>query len=116
MRRGYGLMVTKAREAAGLDVDALAARIGRSPSTVRRIESEETEPSVEQINALVAALPLSAEELLRAMGVTLNTPAAAKLPRDVVNDLLIVMQNPEGAAIIRRIAHGLRLSLEGTDG
>ena len=57
--RGYGILIANAREAAGLDVPQLAERIGQSDTTVRRLEAEETEPSVAQINRLVAALPIS---------------------------------------------------------
>ena len=45
-------------------------------------------PSVEQVNDLVLALRLSAEELLRRMGFKLTPPAAAKLPRELVLGLL----------------------------
>jgi len=86
-RKGYGDLIARARDDAGLDVNQLAERIARKPSTVRRLESEETEPSVEQINALVAALPISAEELLRLMGVSLTLPAAARLPKALVDEL-----------------------------
>lgn len=85
--KGYGPLIARARDAAGLDDKQLAERLNRTPTTVRRILAEETEPSVEQINALVAALPISAEELLRAMGVNLTLPAAARLPRQLVDAL-----------------------------
>lgn len=88
MKRGYGDLIAKARDSRGLTVEQLAERLGRSVSTIRRLENERTEPSVEQINALVAALPISTEELLRAMGVHLSPPAAARLPRDLIEALL----------------------------
>lgn len=78
--REYGLLLTRAREAAGLEVADLAAKIGQSEATVRRLEGGRTEPSVRQINKLVAALPLSADQLLLAMGVNLSSPAAGTLP------------------------------------
>lgn len=66
---------------AGMPPDDLATRLGkRSKSIVYRLENEDQEPDVATINALVAALPLSAEELLRAMGVSLNPPATEKPP------------------------------------
>lgn len=71
-----------------MSVEQLAERLGRAPSTVRRIESGEGEPSVSQINVLVSVLPLSAEQLLREMGVRLTPPAAARLPRRLVQALL----------------------------
>lgn len=82
--KGYGLLIARARESAGLEVADLAERIGKSVTTVRRLESEETEPGVEHINALVAALPISAETLLQAMGVNLSLPIAARIPRRLV--------------------------------
>jgi transcriptional regulator with XRE-family HTH domain len=88
MANGYGQMIREARESIGMTVEQLAERLGRAPSTVRRIEAESVEPSVAQINILVAALPLSAEGLLRAMGVHLTPPAAARLPRRLVQALL----------------------------
>lgn len=103
--RGYGLLITRAREAAGLDVADLAERIGKSVTTVRRLEAEETEPSVEQINALVAALPISAEEILRAMGVNLSLPLAAKLPRRLVE--LLAVQPIENHQLLIELIEGL---------
>lgn len=114
MRKGYGLLITRARESMGMEPEDLAERIGQSPATVRRLESEFTEPSVKQINALVTALPLSAEELLRNMGVSLNPPAATRLPREMVADLLEL--TPDGLVVVQRIAHALRQAQSGSDG
>lgn len=105
MAKGYGNRIALAREAADLTVEQLAERINRKPSTVRRLESEETEPSVEQINALVAALPLSAEVLLRDMGVHLNPPGATRLPPGLVDALLRL--GPEEWRQFERLARGL---------
>lgn len=88
-----GELIQRARDATGMDIAALATRVGQSPSTIRRLESGDTEPSVEQGNALVAALPISAEELLSAMGVHLSLPPAARLPRQLVD--LLGDLNPE---------------------
>src|SRR5690349_8915282 len=81
-RRGYGDLIAKARGA--MTPEALGERIGQSGTTVRRIEKEETEPSVDQINALVSALPISAEQLLAGMGVRLSLPLAARVPRQLL--------------------------------
>lgn len=97
-----------------MEIPDLAQRIGRSASTIRRIENEETEPSVHQINALVSVLPLSAEELLRSMGVALNPPAASRLPRELVADLLAL--DPEGLATVARVARAVRQSQGGSGG
>ena len=51
-----GELIQRARDATGMDIAALATRVGQSPSTIRRLESGDTEPSVEQGNALVAAI------------------------------------------------------------
>lgn len=109
-------MITRAREAAGLEPDQLAERIGQSVTTVRRLENEVTEPSVRQINALVSALPLSAEELLRGMGISLNPPAASRLPQKLVKDLLVCMEDEEASRIVQGVARSLRLALEGSNG
>lgn len=103
--RGYGLMIARAREAAGFDVPQLAERIGQSDTTVRRLEAEETEPSVKQINALVAALPISAEALLKAMGVNLSLPLAAKLPRRLVE--LLAESPPENHQALIVLIEGI---------
>ncbi len=47
-------------------------------------------PSVAQVNTLVRELPISAEELLRAMGYRFNPPAAARLPRRLIDLLLLL--------------------------
>lgn len=101
--KGFGLYIRAAREAAGYTPEDLAARLGRTKSTIYRIEDEETEPSVEQINALVSALPISAEELLRRMGVNLNPPTATLLPRQLVLDLLAM--NPEEIDAVALLVH-----------
>ena len=88
--KGYGHLITRAREAQGKDIKRLARDIGQSVSTVRRLESEETEPDVEQINALVSSLPLSAEDLLVAMGLKLTLPLAARIPYQLA-ELLAAM-------------------------
>lgn len=77
MPKGYGLLIAKAREPR-MTPAQLAKRIERTTSTVNRIEREETEPSAEQVNMLVNALPISTEELLIAMGVNLQTDEKAK--------------------------------------
>lgn len=94
-----------------MDVDALAARLDRSASTIRRIEAEESEPSVAQINVLVSVLPLSAEALLKAMGVHLNPPEAAKLPPRLVEAALQL--TPARLVQLEETALGLLLVQQG---
>lgn len=88
MAKGYGAMIRAARESAAMSVEELAERLDRSVSTVRRMESEGVEPSVAQVNILVATLPLSAEQLLRAMGVQFTPSAVSRLPQELVRALL----------------------------
>lgn len=101
---GFGSLIERARLAAGMSPDELAQRLGRGKSVVYRLESEEQEPSVAQINALVAALPISAEELLRAMGVALNVPAASKLPKTLVD--VLTQLEPEYQRTVEATAQG----------
>ena len=102
----YGALIERARLAAGMDPADLAARLGlRSRASVYAIEKGEQMPSLKQITLLVSALPISAEELLRACGVPLNPPAAAKLPRDLVDVLLQL--GPDQRRIVLRVARGL---------
>lgn len=84
----YGPLIRAAREAAGYSPAALADRLGVDRTIVSRMEGGKKRPTLDQVNALVAALPLSAEELLRSMGVHLNSPAASKLPKGLVDRLL----------------------------
>ena len=88
MAKGFGQLVRDARERKGWTQVDLAERMQTSATTVSNIEREETIPSIDQVNQLVVALSLSPELLLQAMGVQLTPPAAAKLPRDLVLELL----------------------------
>lgn len=85
--RGYGRLIADARKRYEWSPADLADRIGQSPATVYRLEAEETEPSVDQVNRLVANLPISAEELVAAMGVNLNAPSALRLPKQLLDGL-----------------------------
>ncbi len=95
----YGRLIQEAREAAALTPDQLGERMGRTKGIVYRLEAEEQQPTVEQINVLVSTLRLSAEELLRAMGVNLTPPAAAKLPRPLI-ELLLLMTPQQHQALL----------------
>lgn len=104
-RRGFGQLIAERRTKAGLSPEQLAERLGRSSkSIVYRLEAEEQEPSADDINVLTSALPMSAEELLRAMGVFLTAPAAAKLPRSLTD--LLVQLGPEYLRNVERAARG----------
>lgn len=86
--RGYGNYLRAARELAGWTQADLAERVSVSTTTVSNWEREESVPNADQVNALVLALRLSAEELLRMLGYQLTPPAAARLPRELVSALL----------------------------
>lgn len=86
--KGFGQLVKEARELRGLTQVDLAERLNTSNTTVSNIEREETFPSPDQVNGLVVALGMSPELLLAAMGFQLTPPAAARLPRTLVQGLL----------------------------
>ena len=67
---GYGEIVRKARESMGLTREALAAMVGEKESTIRRIEAEQLEPTLELARKLervlrVKLLERVGEELTR---------------------------------------------------
>lgn len=106
-RRGYGDLLRNARERAGLTQQELAERIGSSASTVSNLEREQHPPTVpDQVNVLASALPLSVEELLRAMGVNIVPVAAARLPRELVTSLLAL--SPDRQAALLAFVRGLQ--------
>ena len=82
---GYGNLLREARLSAGLTQAELAEKVGVDRTIVSKVERERISLTVAQVNALVQALPISAEQLLRAMGVHLTPPAAARLPRELVD-------------------------------
>uniref|UniRef100_A0A7C4FED4 TIGR00270 family protein n=1 Tax=Thermofilum pendens TaxID=2269 RepID=A0A7C4FED4_THEPE len=53
---GYGEMVRRARESMGLTREALAAMVGEKESTIRRIEAEQLEPTLELARKLEKVL------------------------------------------------------------
>jgi putative transcription factor len=70
---GYGEIVRKARESMGLTREALAAMVGEKESTIRRIEAEQLEPTLELARKLervlrVKLLERIGEELTRFEG------------------------------------------------
>lgn len=68
--------------------EELAARMSRTKTFIYRLESEETEPTIEQMNQLVSLLPISMESLLIGLGLKLSPPLASKLPAPLINKLL----------------------------
>ena len=55
---GYGELVRRARERMGLTREALAALIGEKESTIRRVEAEQLEPSLDLARKLERALKI----------------------------------------------------------
>ena len=102
--KGYGALITNAREARGFSADELAKRLGRTRTFVYRIEQEAQEPTMEQVNALAALLPISVEDLLMKMGANLHAPAVASLPKPLVDILLLL--DPPGRLAVEAAAHG----------
>lgn len=84
----WGRFLAGARKRAGLTQQQLADKLGVERTAVTKWETQGRLPDVHHINALVAALPVSAESLLEAMGVKLSSPPVTKLPPLLVRDLL----------------------------
>ncbi len=71
--KGYGRLIASAREQAGLGPDELAERLGKGRTIVYRLETEQQEPTADQINVLTALFPVSAEQVLIKLGVPIAT-------------------------------------------
>lgn len=84
----WGPWLKELREQAGYTQVEMAERLGVSAATVSNWENEKFTPPISAINQLTALLPVSAEVLLRRLGVTLSAPSAAKLPAQLVSKLL----------------------------
>lgn len=87
-RLGFGEMIRQARTERGWTQTELGERVEEAMTTISNWETERIRPSIEQGNALVIALGLSAEMYWRACGVVLTPPAAARLPRTLLEKLL----------------------------
>ena len=85
---GWGEMIRKAREGKGLTQVELGQQLSTSNGTISRWENEHTEPSFRQVNDLIIALSLPADLFYRRIGASLTPPAAARLPRALVLELL----------------------------
>lgn len=91
MARGYGNFIARIRDQEGMSPEQLAKAIGRkTKTTVYRIESEKQEPTADDINALVSALPMSSYTLLRLMGLHLPWTRAGEI-EDRLLEFLIDM-------------------------
>jgi len=83
-----GDYIREARQGRGWNQSELAERVSASTTTVSNWERGITKPGLDDINALCSALGLSADVLLGKLGVTLTPPAAARLPRELVQAAL----------------------------
>lgn len=98
--KGYGRLIRNARESAGLSAAELAAYLGQTKGVVLNMESEATLPTLKQVNGLVAVLPLSAEDLLRAMGYHLSPHRYGRIPKQLL-DLLAQLSPDQHQNLIR---------------
>lgn len=101
----YGPMLRSARESLSWTQDDLADRLNVHRSLVARWEAGRITPSIPQANSLIAVLPLSAERFFVALGANLTPPAAARLPRGMVEAILALP--PEDWYLVERLARGL---------
>lgn len=94
--------------------EVLAERLRVDRSTLSRIETNKTRPTLTTFNALIRVLPISADELLLAMGYDI-TPAgiAARIPRSLQNALLELA--PDELAQVERLARGIAATRDPQD-
>lgn len=86
---GYGRFIRDARETRGWTQAELAERLRVSTAKISRWEnSSRHKPGIDDINALVALLPLSADTLIEQMGLHLTPPPANRLPKILLDTLL----------------------------
>ncbi len=97
----FGDRLTGAREAAGLDVEALAAKLGVKPAAIRAWEEDRSEPRANRIAMLAGLMNVSLVWLLTGTG---EGPADADPVRD--GDLLAQVRRMHRDAV--QVADGLR--------
>jgi transcriptional regulator with XRE-family HTH domain len=98
-------LMTEAIEDSGISQRDLAERMDLSETTVSNWVRGIRPPALENINAVCAILEISADTLLRAIGIELHPPAAAKLPAAFLKDLLALDSKDRRA--LSRAARGL---------
>lgn len=102
----YAELIAQAIDAAGLSQKEVADRLQLSETTVSNWVRGKRPPTLEYINSVCALLGISADSLLRAIGIELHPPAAARLPKDLLQDALSM--NPEGLRLLSVVANSLR--------
>ena len=109
--RGYGNYIRQFRKAKEWSPKDLADHMGTSKGTVDNLELERIEPSYEQVRALQLHLKLSAAHLIELVGLPLDVHPQARLPGDLVRDLMAL--SPARQVGLIEIAQGwLRIQEE----
>lgn len=99
-------LIRAAREQAGLTQAELADQLHVMRTNVTRWESGRTRPTLEQMNALAMALPVTVAQLIRAFGAQIAVPAEARIPRALLDDLAKL--DAESLQVVARVARALR--------
>ncbi|AXI47445.1 transcriptional regulator [Sulfitobacter sp. SK012] len=79
----FGDRVAAAREAAGMDVEALAIRLGVRQSTIRKWEDDVSEPRANRLSILAGLLNVSMRWLIIGEGEGLDAPTEEPVPADL---------------------------------
>lgn len=86
-------MIREGRARKGWTQLEWAERIGKTKPTISEWEREYRRPGIDDINSIVTSLNLSADALLIKMGILLTPPLAAKLPRNLLLDLVTLSES-----------------------
>jgi HTH-type transcriptional regulator, cell division transcriptional repressor len=84
----FGDRLTAAREAAGMDQEALAKRIGIKKSTLRNWEDDLAEPRANRLSMLAGILNVSMMWLINGEGEGVGSPEAEPLSADMTEIIL----------------------------
>lgn len=102
--KGYGRLIAERRKMADMSEESLAALLGKSKHIVYRFEAELQEPSFDQVGVLLTNLPLTAQELLKGLGLDLSLPAGGRIPRPLLD--LLAQLDAESQLAVERVAQG----------
>lgn len=102
--QNWGPLVAKARDAAGLTQAQLAEEVKLDASMISKIEANKAYIEPDVFRRLTSALrALSPVELVNELGYELTTPAALRLPKGLVQDLLdMTEQELDAVALLVR--------------